>query len=213
VLNGLSWSAAVVGTVSDRRDTGAREPDNCRGLGAVGPGPLRDHRPDGTPLARRAHPRGAVARATAILAAHAPLLTQFAALAVQAVSAQLDRAAALALQRSLVPSALPAVGGLEMSARYVPGTGHLGGGWYDVFCLPPGKVSAVIEDVAGAGLQAPVIMGRIRSAPRIRAGNDRSRLPARHRAAFLVLQLTPGSRRNCAPRPPDLKTGDVAERA
>jgi serine phosphatase RsbU (regulator of sigma subunit) len=133
---------------------------------------------------RRAHPRRAVARATAILAAHAPLLTQFVALAVQAVSAQLDRAAASELQRSLVSSALPAAGGLEMAARYVPGTGHLGGGWYDVFCLPPGKVSAVIDDVAGAGLQAPVIMGRIRSALRIRAGNDRSRLPARHRAGL-----------------------------
>jgi serine phosphatase RsbU (regulator of sigma subunit) len=72
---------------------------------------------------RRAHPRRAVARATAILAAHAPLLTQFAALAVQAVSAQLERAAASALQRSLVPSALPAAGGLEIAARYVPGTG------------------------------------------------------------------------------------------
>ena len=67
---------------------------------------------------------------------------------------------------------------------HVPGTGHLGGGWYDVFCLPPGKISAVIDDVAGVGLQAPVIMGRIRSALRIRAGNDRSRLPSRHRAGL-----------------------------
>ena len=49
-----------------------------------------------------------------------------AAVAVQALTAQLDRAATSALQRSLLPSALPAVGGLEMAARYVPGTGKVG---------------------------------------------------------------------------------------
>ena len=58
-----------------------------------------------------------------------------AALAVQALNAQLDRAAAAALQHSLVPSALPPVGGLDLAARYVPGSGHVGGDWYDVF--PP----------------------------------------------------------------------------
>jgi phosphoserine phosphatase RsbU/P len=86
-----------------------------------------------------------------------------AAMAVQALTAQVDRAAAAALQRSLVPLALPAVGGLEMAARYVPGTGTLGGDWYDVFPLPSGEMCVVIGDVAGTGLQAAVIMGRIRS--------------------------------------------------
>jgi phosphoserine phosphatase RsbU/P len=89
-----------------------------------------------------------------------------AAVAVQALTAQLDRAATEALQRSLLPSALPAVGGLEMAARYVPGSGKVGGDWYDVFPLPSGEVCAVIGDVAGTGLQAAVIMGRIRSALR-----------------------------------------------
>jgi phosphoserine phosphatase RsbU/P len=86
-----------------------------------------------------------------------------AAVAVQALTAQLDRATTEALQRSLLPSALPAVGGLEMAARYVPGTGKVGGDWYDVFPLPGGEVCAVIGDVAGTGLAAAVIMGRIRS--------------------------------------------------
>ena len=89
-----------------------------------------------------------------------------AAVAVQALTAQLDRAATEALQRSLLPSALPAVGGLAMAARYVPGTGKVGGDWYDVFPLPSGEVCAVIGDVAGTGLSAAVIMGRIRSALR-----------------------------------------------
>ena len=86
-----------------------------------------------------------------------------AAVAVQALTAQLDRAATAALQRSLVPLALPAAGGLEMAARYVPGSGQVGGDWYDVFPLPSGEVCAVIGDVAGTGLEAAVIMGRIRS--------------------------------------------------
>ena len=86
-----------------------------------------------------------------------------AALAVQALGAQLDREAATALQHSLVPAALPAVRGLEMAARYVPGSGEVGGDWYDAFPLPSGTVCAVIGDVAGTGLNAAVIMGRMRS--------------------------------------------------
>jgi phosphoserine phosphatase RsbU/P len=89
-----------------------------------------------------------------------------AAAAVQSISAQTDRVAAEALQRSLVPSALPAVPGAEMAARYVPGSGAVGGDWYDVFTLPSGELCVVIGDVAGSGLAAAVIMGRMRSALR-----------------------------------------------
>ena len=53
-----------------------------------------------------------------------------------------------------------------MAARYVPGTGNVGGDWYDVFVLPSGELCAVIGDVAGSGLRAAAIMGRIRSALR-----------------------------------------------
>jgi phosphoserine phosphatase RsbU/P len=89
-----------------------------------------------------------------------------AAVAVQSVTAEVDRAAAAALQHSLVPTAFPKVPGLEMGGRYVPGSGAIGGDWYDVFPLPSGEVGAVIGDVAGTGLRAAVIMGRMRSALR-----------------------------------------------
>src|SRR5262249_14721557 len=82
------------------------------------------------------------------------------------MTAQADRVAAEALQRSLVPSALPPVAGVEMAARYVPGTGAVGGDWYDVFTLPGGQLGVVVGDVAGSGLAAAVIMGRMRSALR-----------------------------------------------
>ncbi len=89
-----------------------------------------------------------------------------AAMAVQSMLARDDRIAATALQRSLVPSALPAVTGAAMAARYIPGTGTVGGDWYDVFTLPDGQLGLVIGDVAGSGLAAAVIMGRMRSSLR-----------------------------------------------
>ena len=89
-----------------------------------------------------------------------------AAAAVQSMTAQADRLAAVALQRSLVPTALPAVPGAELAARYTPGSGGVGGDWYDVFTLPSGELCVVIGDVAGSGLPAAVIMGRMRSALR-----------------------------------------------
>jgi putative methionine-R-sulfoxide reductase with GAF domain len=89
-----------------------------------------------------------------------------AAAAVQSLAAKADRVAVEALQRSLVPSALPAVAGAEMASRYVPGSGVVGGDWYDVFTLPAGELCVVMGDVAGSGLPAAVIMGRMRSALR-----------------------------------------------
>jgi serine phosphatase RsbU (regulator of sigma subunit) len=89
-----------------------------------------------------------------------------AALAVQSLMLRSDHMAAAALTRSLVPAVLPAVPGLQLAARYVPGAGSVGGDWYDVFRLPSGEVGAVVGDVAGSGLGAAVIMGRMRSALR-----------------------------------------------
>jgi phosphoserine phosphatase RsbU/P len=103
---------------------------------------------------------------TADDAALLQLAADRAAVAVQSLRTREDRAAAVALQRSLVPSALPAVAGAEVAARYVPGSGHVGGDWYDVFVLPSGKLALVVGDVAGSGLGAAVVMGRIRSALR-----------------------------------------------
>jgi serine phosphatase RsbU (regulator of sigma subunit) len=56
--------------------------------------------------------------------------------------------------------------GLDLAARYVTGSGTVGGDWYDVFILPDGRLGVVVGDVAGSGLAAAVIMGRMRSALR-----------------------------------------------
>lgn len=89
------------------------------------------------------------------------------ALATHSQLSAAERAAVTALQRSLLPSVLPEVRGLEFAARYVPGTDTgVGGDWYDVFPLPGERVGIVMGDVVGNGLAAAVVMGRLRSALR-----------------------------------------------
>lgn len=78
-----------------------------------------------------------------------------------------DRAAARTLQRSLIPDDLPEVDGVEFCTRFVPAEDFgVGGDWYDAFQLPDGQIGIVVGDVAGSGLPAAVVMGRIRSALR-----------------------------------------------
>jgi sigma-B regulation protein RsbU (phosphoserine phosphatase) len=80
---------------------------------------------------------------------------------------KLEQATALALQRSLLPTRLPQLPGVDLAARYVPGHAFgIGGDWYDVFTLPSGWLGVVIGDVSGHGLASAVVMGRVRSALR-----------------------------------------------
>jgi sigma-B regulation protein RsbU (phosphoserine phosphatase) len=89
------------------------------------------------------------------------------ALAAHTQVSSAERAAAAALQNSLLPGVLPTVPGLRFAARYVPGTDTgVGGDWYDVFGLPDQRVGIVMGDVVGHGLAAAVVMGRLRSALR-----------------------------------------------
>jgi len=89
------------------------------------------------------------------------------ALAVRAHAANAESAATTALQRSLLPSRLPAIAGLDFAGRYAPGAElGVGGDWYDVFPLSDGRIGIVIGDVAGHGFAAAVVMGRLRSALR-----------------------------------------------
>lgn len=95
------------------------------------------------------------------------MVAERAALAAQARESEIDQAAAGALQRSLLPARLPSRPEIEMAARYAAGeeTG-VGGDWYDVFGLPSDGIGIVMGDVVGRGLDAAVVMGRVRSALR-----------------------------------------------
>ncbi len=75
--------------------------------------------------------------------------------------------AARALQRTLLPSRLPAVPGWAVDARYEPsGSGQVGGDWYDVLVLADGRLALVVGDVAGHGLATAAAMGQLRNATR-----------------------------------------------
>ncbi|MFG1665805.1 SpoIIE family protein phosphatase [Streptomyces sp. Y7] len=78
-----------------------------------------------------------------------------------------ERDAALTLQRSLMNPSLPAVGGLELAARYLPAGDHeVGGDWFDAIALPDGRTALVIGDVMGHGIHAAAVMGQLRTAVR-----------------------------------------------
>ena len=87
-----------------------------------------------------------------------------AALAAQGRLSAAQRAAARALQRSLLPTTFPSLPGLQLAGRYVPGEQDgVSGDWYDAFALPSGELAVVIGDAMGHGLRASVVMGRLRS--------------------------------------------------
>ncbi|MEU5434298.1 SpoIIE family protein phosphatase [Streptomyces sp. NPDC020719] len=71
------------------------------------------------------------------------------------------------LQEALLPHTLPALAGLEVAARYLPGTQgmDIGGDFYDL--LPVGTAAAaVIGDVQGHNVTAAGLMGQVRTAVR-----------------------------------------------
>ncbi len=84
--------------------------------------------------------------------------------AVQARQLEVERAAARVVQRSLLPTRLPEVPGIEFAARYVPAEiGGVGGDWYDAFVLPNGRLWVMVGDIVGHGMRAALVMGRLRS--------------------------------------------------
>ncbi|MFJ8631959.1 SpoIIE family protein phosphatase [Streptomyces sp. NPDC093568] len=84
-----------------------------------------------------------------------------------------ERDAALTLQRSLMNPSLPVVGGLELTARYLPAGDHeVGGDWFDAIALSGGRTALVIGDVMGHGIHAAAVMGQLRTAVRTLARLD-----------------------------------------
>ncbi len=77
-----------------------------------------------------------------------------------------ERATALTLQRSLLPTGLSAPASVEVRHRYLPGSQliEVGGDWYESIALPGARVALVVGDVAGHGVRAAVTMGRLRTA-------------------------------------------------
>ena len=114
-----------------------------------------------------------------------------------------ERRIAETLQRSLLPETLPAIDGIELAARFLPGAGvEVGGDWYDALPLPSGELAIVIGDVAGKGLRAATLMGELRSGLRayaIEGGGpmetlvrlNRLALRSFHMATVVLMHIAP----------------------
>ncbi|MEU0395917.1 SpoIIE family protein phosphatase [Streptomyces sp. NPDC006208] len=85
-----------------------------------------------------------------------------------------ERAAALALQRQLLPQQLPSNSAVELAHRYLPADSlsGVGGDWFDVIPLSGTRVGLMVGDVVGRGLQAAATMGRLRTTARALARLD-----------------------------------------
>jgi len=84
------------------------------------------------------------------------------------------RHAAHTLQASLLPETLPEVPGLALAVRYLPASvdNDVGGDFYDVITGPSNMTTIAIGDVAGHDMTAAAIMGKVRTAIRVLAGQS-----------------------------------------
>ncbi len=58
------------------------------------------------------------------------------------------------LQESILPAEVPTIPGCELATRFIPGGAEVGGDFYDVFELQPGRWALVLGDVCGKGARA-----------------------------------------------------------
>ena len=81
-----------------------------------------------------------------------------------------------ALQRALLPRALPVVPGLDLAAQYLPAStgSDVGGDFYDVYPVGPAQWLVAIGDVCGTGAGAAARTGLMRDVLRVLVREGRS---------------------------------------
>ncbi len=70
------------------------------------------------------------------------------------------------VQDVFLPKSLPRLEDMRLDATYIAAEKDalIGGDWYDAFLLPDGRIAFSIGDVAGHGLDASMLVGRMRQA-------------------------------------------------
>jgi sigma-B regulation protein RsbU (phosphoserine phosphatase) len=99
------------------------------------------------------------------LAAHAALALQNARMHQRQLAQQRleqDLQLAQQIQKSFLPSQLPEVPGVRFVAEYRPAY-SVGGDFYDVFWVGPGRLGVILGDVSGKGVSAALLMARVSS--------------------------------------------------
>ncbi|MFI6151241.1 PP2C family protein-serine/threonine phosphatase [Kitasatospora sp. NPDC051170] len=117
-----------------------------------------------------------------------------------------------ALQRELLPSALPQLPGLRAAARYAPARHGLsvGGDWYDGFRLADGSVAFSLGDVQGHDVEAAAIMGQVRVGLRAVATTDADPGEVLSRANDLLISMDSRRFATCTFLRYDPATGDLS---
>jgi len=70
------------------------------------------------------------------------------------------------IQRTLIPSAAPALGVFALSGQCLP-CRAVGGDWYDYIPMADGRIAVVVADVSGKGMAAALLMASTRSLVRL----------------------------------------------
>jgi PAS domain S-box-containing protein len=99
------------------------------------------------------------------------------------------------LQESIVPERLPTIPGIDIAAVYRPADTivDVGGDWYDAFSLEGCPLVLVVGDVAGHGIDAASLMGRVRNGLRAYAVDEPDPAQLLRRVHGLLRALDPDS--------------------
>ncbi len=99
------------------------------------------------------------------------------------------------LQQATLPTRLASVEGASLSAIYRPAASEVqvGGDWYDAFDLDDHRVLLTVGDVTGHGLEASVVMGKLRHAINVVAMYERNPVQILNAAERILLRRFPGS--------------------
>lgn len=89
---------------------------------------------------------------------------------------QREHRVASTLQSAMLPQAFPQLDRVRFDAVYMPASAEseIGGDWYDAFVIDEKRVLLSIGDVAGHGLHAAALMGKVRQSLRAVALNEPS---------------------------------------
>lgn len=99
------------------------------------------------------------------------------------------------LQQATLPSRLASVEGASLSAIYRPAASEVqvGGDWYDAFDLDEHRVLLTVGDVTGHGLEASIVMGKLRHAINVVAMYEPDPARILDAAERVLLRRYPGS--------------------
>ncbi len=99
------------------------------------------------------------------------------------------------LQQATLPTRLASVQGATLHAIYRPAASEVqvGGDWYDAFELEDDRVLLTVGDVTGHGLEASIVMGKLRHAINVVAMYERDPARILDAAERILLRRYPGS--------------------